>query len=92
MEPAHLNALRALEATLRNGSFSTAAREIGVTPATLWQQGRGLEEYIGRSLFEREAGALRPLSDAEAETEALTRAFRSLSACLSPRGLRHPSS
>ena len=42
-----------------------------------------MEEYIGRPLFERKAGVLRPLSDAEAKTEALTRAFRSLSASLS---------
>ncbi len=48
-----LNALRAFEAAARHGSFVDAAVEIGVTPAAISQQIRGLEDRIGRKLFYR---------------------------------------
>ena len=48
-----LNALRAFEATARHLSFTRAADELAVTPAALSHQIRGLEEYLGRRLFER---------------------------------------
>jgi LysR family glycine cleavage system transcriptional activator len=53
MRISHLNALRALEATLRTGTFSRAADELGVTTAAVGQQIRGLEDYLGRKLFLR---------------------------------------
>jgi len=53
MKLSHLNALRALEATLRLGNFSAAAMEIGITPAAVGQRVRALEDYLGRPLFER---------------------------------------
>ncbi len=48
-----LNALRAFESAARHGSFADAAIDIGVTPAAISQQIRGLEERIGRKLFYR---------------------------------------
>ncbi|MEM7221895.1 MAG: LysR substrate-binding domain-containing protein [Pseudomonadota bacterium] len=50
---ATLNALRAFEAAARHGSFVAAAGEIGVSPAAVSQQVRGLEARIGRALFTR---------------------------------------
>jgi LysR family glycine cleavage system transcriptional activator len=55
---AHLNALRAFEATARQGSFVAAAAELAVTPAAVGQQVRSLEEYFGVALFERRGKAL----------------------------------
>lgn len=50
---AHLNALRAFEATARLGSYVRAANELAVTPAAVGQQVRMLEEHFGSALFER---------------------------------------
>src|SRR4051812_6212000 len=55
---AHLNALRAFEATARLGSFVAAAAELAVTPAAIGQQVRQLESYFGTALFERRGKAL----------------------------------
>lgn len=54
--PVHLNALRAFEASARHQSFSKAAAELHVTPAAVGQLVRGLEEWLGRPLFVRNAG------------------------------------
>jgi LysR family transcriptional regulator, glycine cleavage system transcriptional activator len=51
---AHLNALRAFEATARLGSYVRAANELAVTPAAVGQQVRMLEERFGSALFERQ--------------------------------------
>lgn len=48
-----LNALRAFEATARHLSFTRAADELAVTPAALSHQIRGLEEFLGKRLFDR---------------------------------------
>ena len=48
-----LNALRAFEAAGRHMSFSRAAEELHVTPAAVGQQVRGLESYLGETLFVR---------------------------------------
>ncbi|MFY9209536.1 MAG: LysR substrate-binding domain-containing protein [Aestuariivita sp.] len=48
-----LNALRAFEAAARTGSFTAAAKEIGVSSAAISQQVRNLESYLGRKLFFR---------------------------------------
>jgi LysR family transcriptional regulator, glycine cleavage system transcriptional activator len=53
-----LNALRAFEATARHLSFARAAQELAVTPAALSHQVRGLEDFIGRRLFERRARSI----------------------------------
>ena len=53
MRLAHLNGLKALEATLRLGSLTGAAKDLGVTPAAVGQQIRTLELYLGVALFRR---------------------------------------
>lgn len=52
--PVYLNALKAFEASARHQSFSTAAKELHVTPAAVGQLVRGLEEYLGVNLFHRQ--------------------------------------
>ena len=75
-----LNALRAFEAAARHGSFVAAAEEIGVTPAAVSQQIRGLEARIGRKLFTR-VGRRIVLSEAGLEVlPRLTEAFNGISA------------
>lgn len=48
-----LTALRAFEAAARLLSFTKAARELNVTPAAVSHQIRGLEKYLGVTLFRR---------------------------------------
>lgn len=55
---AHLNALRAFEATARLGSYVRAASELAVTPAAVGQQVRMLEEHFGSALFARQGNKL----------------------------------
>ena len=55
---AHLNALRAFEATARLGSYVRAADELAVTAAAVGQQVRMLEEHFGSALFERQGKKL----------------------------------
>jgi LysR family glycine cleavage system transcriptional activator len=49
----YLNALRAFEAAARLQTFSAAAEELNVTPPAISQLIKTLEDYVGRSLFER---------------------------------------
>lgn len=55
MRVPHLNGLKALEVTLRTGSFRGAADELGVTAAAVGQQIRTLEDFLGCKLFFRTA-------------------------------------
>lgn len=48
-----LTALRAFEAAARLSSFTKAARELHVTPAAVSHQIRGLEKFLGVTLFRR---------------------------------------
>ena len=75
MKLSYLNGLRALEATLRNGTFSAAAEELGVTVAAIGQQIRGLEEYLGIRLFDRLPTGARPTPETQAVAERLTAGF-----------------
>jgi LysR family glycine cleavage system transcriptional activator len=53
-----LKALRAFEASARLGSFTRAARELGVTSAAVGQQVRSLETYLNLTLFHRGSNGL----------------------------------
>lgn len=75
MKLSHLNGLRALEATLRKGTFTAAADELGVTVAAIGQQIRGLEAYIDVKLFDRLPSGVRPTDDALAIAARLTVGF-----------------
>ena len=82
MKLSHLNSLRALEATLRHGSFTVAADELGITPAAVGQRVRSLEEYIGKSLFERASSGIIPSDDARDVERLLTAGFSSIASGL----------
>ena len=71
----HLNGLRALEATLRKGTFSAAADELGVTAAAIGQQVRALEDYVGVRLFDRLPSGAQPTPAARAVASRLTAGF-----------------
>ncbi|WP_323786329.1 LysR family transcriptional regulator [Thalassovita sp.] len=49
-----LNALRAFEAAARLGGFSKAAEELCVTAGAVAQQIKGLEDWAGAALFDRQ--------------------------------------
>src|SRR5690348_10407514 len=48
-----LMALRAFEAAARHRNFARAAEELGVGPGAVSHQVKLLEQWVGRSLFER---------------------------------------
>jgi LysR family glycine cleavage system transcriptional activator len=58
-----LNAVKAFEASARLGSFSRAARELGVTAGAISQQVRILEDFFEKQLFLRRNNQLQ-LTDA----------------------------
>ncbi len=70
-----LTSLRTFEAAARLGSFTRAARELHVTPAAVSHQIRGLEEYLGVTLFRRTTRRLVLTEQAEAAAESLREAF-----------------
>ena len=74
----HLNALRALEAAVRLGSFRAAAAELGVSAAAVGQQVLNLEGALGQTLLQRGANGFLPSAAALAGTEKLTEGFASL--------------
>lgn len=53
MSTRYLNALRALEASVRHGSFQGASAELNVTPAAVGQQVKKLESLVGSQLLVR---------------------------------------
>lgn len=69
--PAHLNALRAFEASARHQSFSAAAAELHVTPAAVGQLVRTLEDWLGTPLFLRNTSGKTRLVTTEAAEQAL---------------------
>ncbi len=70
-----LTSLRTFEAAARLGSFTRAARELHVTPAAVSHQIRGLEEYLGITLFRRTTRRLVLTAQASAAAESLHEAF-----------------
>lgn len=70
-----LNALRAFEAAARHGGFVPAAEELGVTPAAISHQIKGLEEHLDLQLFVRQRRAVVLTAAGEALLPGLTEAF-----------------
>ncbi|WP_374672639.1 transcriptional regulator GcvA [Acidovorax temperans] len=68
---AHLNALRAFEASARHQSFSLAAQELNVTPAAVGQLVRTLEDWLGSPLFVRCTSGRARLVTTEVAEQAL---------------------
>ena len=77
-----LNALRAFEATARNGKMTLAADELGVTYGAISRQVRSLEEMLGVTLFEGPRNRLRPTDAAEDLLPSLTDAFDGIEAAV----------
>ena len=63
--------MRAFEASARHQSFAAAAAELHVTPAAVGQLVRGLEEWLGASLFHRSPGGRARLVPTELAERAL---------------------
>lgn len=82
MKLSHLNALRALEASVRLGSFRAAAEELNVTPAAVGQQVKKLEDAIGQELLVRTHNGFVPTFLAEAAAERLTSGLQQVSDAL----------
>jgi LysR family glycine cleavage system transcriptional activator len=73
-----LNALRAFEAAARHLSFTKAAEELFVTQAAVSHQIKGLEDYLGISLFHRLNRALSLTEAGKAYLPSISAAFDGL--------------
>ncbi len=56
-----IEAFRTLDALLRNGTVTAAARELSLTPSAVSMQIKQLESYLGQQLFDRSGQLLRAL-------------------------------
>jgi LysR family transcriptional regulator, glycine cleavage system transcriptional activator len=70
-----LTSLRAFEAAARSLSFTKAARELHVTPAAISHQIRGLEQFLGVTLFQRTSRRLELTRDGLLAAEHFREAF-----------------
>lgn len=71
-----LNALRAFEAVSRHLSYRDAAAELGVTPAAVKQQVRGLEDALGARLVRRQGRGIALTQAGTSAVGDLREAFR----------------
>lgn len=86
-----LRQLRALEATLREGTISGAARALNVTPPAVSLQIRLLEEGAGMPLTERTGQGLRPTDAGRLLLDAAHRVEAALSECAQGLASLHDS-
>jgi LysR family glycine cleavage system transcriptional activator len=88
-----LFALRALEAAARHGSYSAAARELGVTQGAVSQQIRRLETRFGTRVFTRRGNRMVPTPVAGRLAEEVREALSRLSTAFDivERGARQQS-
>lgn len=70
--------LRAFEAASRNGNFSSAGEELGLTPAAISHQVRSLEEHLGYQLFSREKRPMELTAMGELYLPWVIKAFETL--------------
>lgn len=70
-----LNAVRAFEAAARHESFALAADELAVTASAVSQQVKALEQFVGQTLFHRQARGLRLSAAGRRYLPALTDAL-----------------
>ena len=73
-----LHALRAFEAVARKKSFTTAARELNVTEAAVRQHVRGLEQWFGKDLAERNGKGLALTKNGEQLAAVTSDSFQTL--------------
>jgi LysR family glycine cleavage system transcriptional activator len=73
-------AIRAFEATARLGSLLAASEEICVTTSAVSHQIRNLEDFTGRTLFDRRASGLHLTDDGERYLDQVSAVLRKLEA------------
>ncbi len=69
---------RAFEAASRNGNFSRASDELGLTPAAVSHQLRSLEEHLGYQLFSRDKRPMELTAMGELYLPWVIKAFETL--------------
>ncbi len=82
MKLSHLNALRALEVSVRHGSFRAAAEELNVSPAAIGKHVKTLEEVTGSELLKRTPNGFVVTALARQAASELTRGFDRISVAL----------
>lgn len=70
-----MNALKAFDAVVRLGSMNRAASELGISPSSVTQHIRNLEDFIGGDLFERTANAISLNARGDAYAKNISHAF-----------------
>lgn len=83
-----LNALRAFEVAMRQGSFTKAAIELRVTQAAVSHQIARLEDLIGATLFMRTSQGLVPTDEGKMLFPALEQGFDAMARALDRLGGR----
>jgi LysR family glycine cleavage system transcriptional activator len=73
-----LSWLRAFEAASRNGNFSSASDELGLTPAAISHQVRSLEDHLGYQLFSRQKRPMELTAMGELYLPWILKAFETL--------------
>lgn len=86
-----MTGLRVLEAVVRTGSLSAAARELCVTPAAISHRLRDLEAQAGAKLVERIGGRFLPTAPGQKVLDALGDAFARIRAADAILSDRRPS-
>jgi DNA-binding transcriptional LysR family regulator len=84
--PLDLNLLRTFLAVYRTGSFTAAARLLGLSQPTVTTQIRSLERQLGRELFERRARGVTPAPYADELAARIVQPLDSLAAVAGPAG------
>ena len=89
--PPPLESLRVLATCVRHGNFSSAAAELGITPAAVSQRMRALEAQIGVALFRRHGPKLITTDRARALGHRLDHALTLMSLAVDDcRRAKHP--
>lgn len=78
--PSHLRSLQALDAAVREGSFTAAASSLGITAAAVGQRVKALEDYLGIELLVRGRAGISASAELVPALEHLQRGFASLGA------------
>lgn len=82
--PLDLNLLRTFLTVHRTGSFTAAARLLGLSQPTVTTQIRSLERQVGRELFERRARGVTPAPYADELAARIVRPLDALAAVAGP--------
>ncbi|MFF8943413.1 LysR family transcriptional regulator [Streptomyces sp. NPDC014864] len=85
--PLDLSLLRTFLAVHRAGSFTAAARLLGLAQPTVTAQIRALEEQLGRELFERQSRGVAPTPVADQLAGRVAAPLDALAAVADPGGL-----